>query len=186
MTSKIKNILKISCLTMFSFLLQVSVAHSFEVVKATHFELENPRLHKWEKGAPQYKSGTIIIAKVDPKVFQQTQTFMPSVLMGDRILERLDSGDQPNHLAFIAPKQLSLGRSLVYVTKLDRLPEDTSQKDRLAALQKAQTSRSIKPISHRFQIEQVKLKGEEELYKKASTMLIEFDPKARERLKHWL
>lgn len=159
-------------------------AETFQVVAFRNFQLKQPKTHHWEKEKPQYTKGTLLIVRVDKEQFQYTQSYMPTVMIGDRVLERLNSGYNREYLAFISPQLFDLNRAGLTIRKLNQLPDQL--KSEMRTQLSSRTKKTITNIRNLEKLATLKLKDEDQLYREAGQLLLKHDPGAKKFIEHWL
>lgn len=160
-------------------------SHAFEVLSLQPFNLKVAKTHFWESEKPLCIEGSLVIAKVAPAEFALSQGHNNQVIVQGRILERLDSGENRDVLAFFMPEKL-VNRSIELLVKKTRnLPEQISKTQRQEIVDQARMSRQLTQVRVSFVPEKT-LKNEKELYDWAGRELLKWDPSVKAYIEHWL
>jgi len=125
-----------------------------ELLLAQPFRLDEPSVHLWRAERPEFRTGYLLVLKVDPALVFPRQTAEPVLYVGNQTAERINFGHHSGHVVALVPAvlddpehpdALDLSEALVWFGTPE-LPEQvdasTIQQERALAV-----SRGVKPIS---------------------------------------
>lgn len=78
-------------------------AGQVELLLARPFQLDEPAVHVWRAEQPEYRSGWVLVMKVDPAMVAPRQTYEPVLYAGAQTVERLNRAQGSGHLVGILP-----------------------------------------------------------------------------------
>ncbi|GJM22663.1 MAG: hypothetical protein DHS20C15_25780 [Planctomycetota bacterium] len=78
-------------------------AGEVELLLARPFQLDTPAVHVWRAEQPEYRSGWVLVMKVDPAMVAPRQTYEPVLFAGTQTVERINRAQLSGHLVGILP-----------------------------------------------------------------------------------
>lgn len=126
-----------------------------DLVYTRTFVLEKSYIHDWSKDRQAFKSGTLVVLKVDPEFVIPRNAAEPVLYAGNQTAKRLNHGHHSGHVIAIIPGDLDLTKDPIWFGSPD-LPERVTAQTiksqrRLAEAKKIQpfSSEKIKKVTRR-------------------------------------
>jgi len=107
------------------------------VLHAQRFELAQPARHWWRSGGPLYRSGWLLVLKVERDLVQPRQSLEPVLYVGGETAERVNIGNQSGAVVAIVPGNFFLVDAPIFFGA-PALPEEISYRDVQSELARAE------------------------------------------------